>query len=328
MAKLISFSDHEFPDLEILSNNINSALRENKSFHEQITILNREPNSLASTFPSEIITCQLSGGRQLKILCKYAVGRINNTHGHQNGLSYEADVYRYLLQSLPISSPALLGVYLNQVHDELWLILEYFDNSSLVKDYPELDAMQAAANWLARFHRFGESLLSRNAPTFLNSYNVEYYLGWAERTSHFAGDLHQQFPWLARICNRYRQIITTFFESPSVIIHGEYYTNNIIFSEGKIYPIDWESAAVASGEIDLASLIENWPPDFENKAIDEYLRIRWPDGPPADFYNRLDTAKLYWHFRWLGDRLEWTTNEKDRWRFEEIQRLGERLELT
>jgi hypothetical protein len=328
MAKLMSFSDHKFPDLETLTNNINSALRENKSIHEQVTILNRESNSFASTFPSEIITCQLSDGRQLKILCKYAVGRINNTYCHQNGLFYEADVYRYLLQSLPISSPALLGVYLNQVHDELWLILEYFDNSSLVKDYPELDAMQAAANWLARFHRLGELFLSRNAPTFLNSYNVEYYRGWAERTSHFGGNLHRQFPWLASLCSRYDQVINTFFESPSVIIHGEYYTNNIIFSEGMIFPIDWESAAIAIGEIDLASLIENWPPDFETKAINEYLRMRWPEDPPPNFYYRLDAAKLYWHFRWLGDRFEWTANKKDRWRFEEIHRLGERLGLV
>jgi hypothetical protein len=70
-----------------------------------------------------------------------------------------------------------------------------------------------------------------------------------------------------------------------------------------------------------------WPPDYESAAKAEHQKARWPEGTTADFEHKLDAAKLYWHFRWLGDRPEWTTKEEDLWRFEEIHLIGERLGL-
>jgi hypothetical protein len=34
-------------------------------------------------------------------------------------------------------------------------------------------------------------------------------------------------------------------------------------------------------------------------------------------------ARMYLMFRWLGDRPEWTTHERLRWRFHELQRLAD-----
>jgi thiamine kinase-like enzyme len=318
---------HQYPDLQTLADNISITLSDYFSLNGQVNILAREENSLVSTFPSEIVTCQLADGSKYKILCKYAVERSNNSYGHQNGLSYEAKVYRHVLQPLKVSSPKFYDSHHNSINEETWLILEYFDNSLLVKDSRDRCVMQAAANWLGRFHRLNESLLSRASLPFLNRYDAEYFLGWADRTSLFADHLHQRFPWLASLCKRFDQTVVTLLKPPLIIIHGEYYTNNIILSEGKIYPIDWESAAFGIGEIDLASLTEKWPSDFVNAAKAEYQRARWPEGTPADFEHKLHAAQLYWHFRWPGDRPEWTTKEKDIWRFEEIRLLGERLGL-
>ena len=100
---------------------------------------------------------------------------------------------------------------------------------------------------------------------------------------------------------------------------------NIMYSRKTIYPVDWESAAVAIGEIDITSLTENWPPEFREVAMAEYQLVCFPEGPPANFERRFDPAQLYWHFRWLGDRPEWTTDEKYLWRFAEIRILGEQL---
>ncbi len=114
---------------------------------------------------------------------------------------------------------------------------------------------------------------------------------------------------------------------PPAIIHGEYYPNNILFCQGTIYPVDWEAAAVAIGEIDLVSLMEGWPPEFVRKAKVEYQSARWPAGPPADFERKLETAQLYWLFRWLGDRPDWTHQKKALKRFERLRSIGERLGL-
>ena len=45
------------------------------------------------------------------------------------------------------------------------------------------------------------------------------------------------------------------------MIHGEYYPHNILFQSGVVRPVDWETAALAPGEIDLATLCEGWPPE-------------------------------------------------------------------
>ena len=153
------------------------------------------------------------------------------------------------------------------------------------------------------------------------------YLGWAERTSRFAGDLHHRFPWLATLCKRFEDILDILLDPPSLIIHGEYYPGNVLFLNGPVYPIDWESTAVAAAEIDLASLIEDWPTETARLCILEYQTTRWPEGAPADFARRLEAVQVYWHLRWLGDRPAWTHQEQALTRFERLKNLGERFEL-
>jgi hypothetical protein len=141
-------SHQQYPDLQTLTENISSTLSNDCSPNEQVSILAREPNSLASTFPSEIVTCQLADGSELRVICKYSVERSYNTYGHQNGLSYEAKVYRHVLQPLQISSPKYYGAHQNSISGETWLILEYFDKSMPVMYSRDLNVMQAAAHWL------------------------------------------------------------------------------------------------------------------------------------------------------------------------------------
>lgn len=169
--------------------------------------------------------------------------------------------------------------------------------------------------------------LSPDLLPFLHRHDAEHYLGWAARTSRFAGSLHHRFHWLATLCKRFEDVVETLSEPPLVIVHGEFYPNNILFRQGTIYPVDWESTAVAIGEIDLASLTERWSSTIVERCRAEYLSARWPDGPPADFDQKLDVAKLYWRFRWLGERPDWTTEEKSRWRFDQLRTIGERLGL-
>lgn len=269
----------------------------------------------------------MADGNELRLLCKYTDGRSHNSYGHRGGVTYEAEVYRQVLQPLPVSTPTFYGAHKDAITGEMWLILEYSDKSLPVEDSPDPAVLQAAARWLGRFHKTNESLRSTASLPSLNRHDAEYYLGWAERTSLFAGHLHQRYPWLTTLCQRFEEVVVTLLEPPAIIIHGEYYPNNILFCQGTIYPIDWEAAAVVIGELDLASLTENWPPEFVREAKAEYQSARWPEGPPADFERKLDAAQLYRLFRWLGDRPERTTHEKELSRFEQLSTMGERLGL-
>jgi hypothetical protein len=321
------------PNLQTLTVGLTSVLR------SQVTILDRQPNSYTTSFPSEIVRCRVDDGSELLLFCKYAAGgRPDSAYGHRGGVAYEAAVYRYLLQPSRVSTPTCYGTYTDLSTGDSWLILEYLGAHLRVYHATETPAgpMGLAARWIGQFHRVSGERLSHVPMPFLIRYDAEYYLGWVRRTSLLAGHLHQRFPWLRMLCERSEEFIAPLLMSPLPVIHGEYYPSNVLFRGGTIYPVDWESAAVAAAEIDLAALTENWPAEIARRCELEYQRIRWPEGAPADFERRLCAARLYLQFRWLCDEFTkkstgserpiWSHEAKDPlYRLEQLRSLGERL---
>jgi thiamine kinase-like enzyme len=100
---------------------------------------------------------------------------------------------------------------------------------------------------------------------------------------------------------------------------------NILYRRGTVYPVDWESAAIGAGEIDLATLTEGWPEKVVEQCEMRYQQVRWPEGPHADFRQTLNAARLYLPFRWLGDRPEWTDHESAQRSIQRLRSLGEQL---
>jgi thiamine kinase-like enzyme len=134
-------------------------------------------------------------------------------------------------------------------------------------------------------------------------------------------------PWLAPLCAELERLAVTLVDQPTTVIHGEFTPHNVLIRNGQAYPVDWESAAVAFGEIDLACLTDKWPADVRDACEAAYQSARWPTGVPDDFHRRLNLARLYWDFRWLGDRPEWTSSERVGPRFDHLRSVAERLGL-
>jgi hypothetical protein len=317
----------QLPDSQTLAYRLSAVLNSSGPSGDRVIILARESNPHRSTYPSEVVNCRLANGSEVRLLCKYATRRRHDPYGHRRGVTYEAEVYHHVLKSLPVCAPTFYGLHKDAITDVAWFILEYIDKAVRVQDSRDPALMYAAARWLGEFHQANESRLSIAALPFLHIYDAAYYLGWAARTSQFAGSLHQLFPWLATLCRRFQDVVGCLLDPPAIIIHGEYYPNNILFLHGRIYPVDWESTAVATGEIDLASLVERWPATTVRSCIKAYISARWPHGAPAGFEQKLDVARLYWRFRWLGERPDWTNERKSQWRFHELRSIGQRLGL-
>lgn len=315
-----------FPDLETLRAVLESILRGDGSLARQLIILSRHPNIHSSTFASEVVTCRFDDGSEVQLLCKYGVGFADNGPA-RHGVPYEVEVYRQVLRRLPCSTPRFFGSYQDEITGRTWLVLEYLDSYLRVDQTPDPDALRLAARWIGQFHAAGEVLLAKTAFSFLNTHDVDYYLGWARRTEMYTSQLRHHFPWLATLCERLAAYVAPLLAARPAIIHGEFYPQNVLFRDGIVYPVDWESAALAAGEIDLASLTQRWPSDLARQCNLEYQRARWPDGPPADFDAVLGAARLYWSLRWLGDRPEWTVHGSSRWYFEQLRAEGERAGL-
>ena len=328
MSKIDSQQPTLFPDLQSLTAGLKSVFSRNGSSSDRLVVLDRQSNIHKATFPNEIVTCQLDDGSEVQLFCKYSAGRDHNVYGHRGGVAYEAAVYRYVLRPSEATIPAFYGAYTDPTTSQTWLLLEYLDKSVWFAMAPDSAGRNAAARWIGRFHAINEARLSSVPMPFLNVYDDEYYFGWARRTLIFARDLDQRFPWLAPLCERFEEFIPHLLALPRTVIHGEYYKKNVLFHNETIHPIDWESAAIALGEIDLATLTDSRrPTEIVRQAELEYQQARWPEGAPPDFEERLTAARLYMQFRWLGDRPEWTLDPSALLRFERLRSAGEQLGL-
>jgi len=315
----------KLPDVQTLSIALTSIFRSNGHSGDQVTVIDRKPNVFASTFPSEIVTCKFGNGKGLRLFCKYENSWNHEAFGHRGDIAYEVEVYRQILRLSDASTPVFYGAYKDMNTGKTWLVLEYLDKSVYVSQSSDTDAMKHAARWIGEFHRRNEETQSRVVMSSLKTYDRAYYLGWSRRTLQFAQHLHSRFTWLPILCERFEECVGILLSAPRTVIHGEYFPKNILYRNRVIFPIDWQSGAIASGEIDLASLTEGWPLEIVHECEHEYEQWRWPNRSPSDFRKVLDVARLYWLFRWLGDRPEWTAGLIHF--FKRLELMGERLGL-
>lgn len=289
----------------------------------RVRILERSLHHYASTFRGEVVRCSTGDGRELSLYCKYGAGPVPPERGVRGGVRYEADVYRRVLAPLQVSAPHFHGAYEDDETGLTWLLLGLVEGLRISTGRELI----AAARWLGDFHARGAALANGVEAAFLIRYEPNLVSGYARRTMEFAPDRNSS-AWLPSVCERFEtELIRALVDEP-VVIHGEYYRHNILSRRGKIFPVDWESAALAAGEIDLAHLVEAWSSRSVASALRAYRTARWPAGAPPDFERRLDIARLYVHFRWLGDRQDWTGEEDSGWRLADMRRVAGRLGIV
>lgn len=321
------------PDLETLTAGLTATLR-NGCVPRRVRVLQRRPPRFMSTFPNEIVTCLLPNGRRRRVFIKYEGDRFHNCFGHRGGVAYEAQVYQRLLNAVPEFHPKCLGAHHDPQACGTWLILEFVYRAVRVSDlsYHQSTAQARArtqsARWLAGFHAAFESWGRDPAFSFLKRYDAAYYRGWASRTFEFAAPLRPRFPWLTTLEDCGDAWFAPLLMPPLTLIHGEFYARTVLVREEKLFITDWESAA-APGDIDLATLSggKHWRGPIARQCEREYQRVRWPEGTPADFKRRLDAARMYLHFRWLGERPEKAVSEKNLWRYQHLRAVAKRSGL-
>ena len=323
------------PDLPTLTDRLAAALVGDDSSRHPLKVLQRKLPRFMSTFPNEILTCQLADGRKRRVFIKYEAGHGHRSHGHRGNVAYEAEVYQRLLRSLQDFRPKCLGVSADPTSSDTWLILEYVYNSVRVSDLSfhrstrQPHALVASARWIGQFHAAHEGRVAEPSLAFLKRYDAKYYRGWAQRTFEFARPLRVRFPWLVKLRNSGDEWFASLLAAPPTVIHGEFYAKTVLIRSESLFMVDWESAAVAAGEIDLASLTEGtgWPLKLVRQCERAYQHARWPEAAAAQFHQTLEAARIYLHFRWLGEQPEKAVSEKSLWRYRHLRWAAKTLGL-
>ncbi|MGA2253178.1 MAG: hypothetical protein ABSG53_00830 [Thermoguttaceae bacterium] len=259
-------------------------------------ILQRATLPAGSSADREIVTCRMPDGSLRQLFCKFGPFEVQQVP-HRFGVAYEAQVYDQLLSAWQDGVPHLHGAFLDDATQTFGLALDYLESATPLQQLPEPEAgLMAAARWIARFHRWSETAA---VPSFLHRYDTEFYRGWMQRAGHFTRCLHERYPWLPDLCERCQRRLPALLPL-ATIIHGEYQANNILVCNGRNMSTDWESAALAAGEIDLASLTWGWDGDLVALCEQQYCLARWPDGAPDDYALRLTAARVFLHLRRFG----------------------------
>ncbi|MDQ3953107.1 MAG: hypothetical protein M3279_09130 [Actinomycetota bacterium] len=310
------------PDLATVRKGLASVLGHDANDFE---IVERSVSVLASTYVNEVVRCRRRDGFEFRLFCKYSGGRGDNAYGHRGSVGYEGLVYGAVLRGLPVTTPRFMGTYRLGDSGDTCLVLEHLEGVTPLTWRKDVGSFERAARWIAEFHSLNEARVDDPNFSFLRSYDEVYYLGWVGRTRLYSSSLRHRYPWLEPLCGRTPSTFRLLLEGPQTIVHGEFYGKNVVAADDTVWPVDWESAARAAGEIDLASLTERWPEDVVLRCERAYRETKWPGGAPAEHSKRLDVARLYLALRWLGDRAEWTRSSEATHRFEELRSLGERL---
>lgn len=262
-----------------------------------VAIVARRPNEYASSSPGEIVTVRLPTGAELDLFVKHARAA-DPAPRCRHGVEYCALVNRHLVDRLPLPHATALGLVHVGEPPAPALVVEHVGRSLRVGEAPDESGVVAAAEWCGRFHAWGETVLDDPALAFLVRHDESYYRAWADRALAIAAAVGATPPWLERACAGFGAHAAVLAAAPRTTIHGEFGPQNVLWSDGEIRPVDWESAAVGPGEVDLATLLFGWPAATVERSIAAYWRARGTP-PQVTFAKTWAAATLHTAFRWV-----------------------------
>jgi hypothetical protein len=225
----------------------------------------------------------------------------------------ERTTYESLLSQFPLGTAQYLGSF--AARDGIrYLLLERLDGIPLWQ-CERFDAWRSAALWLARLHTsIGATCACRSeAGPHLLIYDRGFFDQWLRRAIAFQTGSVEEMRVLAR---HHDAIVHRLLELPRTFIHGEFYAANVVVAAGAqgaesiVRPVDWETAAIGPGLVDLACLLAGrWTDDERADVADIYFRElarRGVDVPPREQYLMdLDFCLVHLSIRNLGWSRDW-----------------------
>jgi hypothetical protein len=274
-----------------------------------VTIVSRRPNDYFSSSVTESVGLDLPDGGRREVFLKYGRAAPDPEPRCRHDASYCGLVYDRIVHHLPVATVRSHGLAAVGDPPVAVLVLEHLADALRVNEAPDDAGLVAAAAWCGRLHAWGGNATADPAFAFLARYDLGYYRAWAARARRLAAAAGPVPRWLDRACAAFDDRAPALVAAGCTIIHGEYGPQNVLWRDGSVHPVDWESAAVGAGEIDLATLVFDWPADTVRRATDAYWRARGI-AAPRDFAAVFAAATLYTCLRWLpdpaqGDEVGW-----------------------
>jgi hypothetical protein len=190
-----------------------------------------------------------------------------------------------------------------------WLLMEWVGSVDLGQVGSRTVWCESASR-LARMHAWGESRvadLSRGSPVRWD--DPALHVQWARRAAAERNDP------LAPLWRQYQVVADRLAAMPKTLVHGDLNASNVLVNragdETRIRFIDWETAGVGPGLIDLASLTSGRLPQRHGAEMVAAYRVglagsRLGSLSAAEFDHALDWCRLALAVQWLGWSPGWS----------------------
>lgn len=278
-----------------------------------VTSIVRAPYGYATSFAMEEVQVTLADGRVLDLLLKdLAWDRLLPEAAATKPLALydplrEIDAYRRLLAPAGIGPP-LAGARADG--DGCWLLLAKVPGIELWQ-VGDPAVWQGVAAWLARFHgRFAGKLdevraahprlleLDRRSDTALLTRAREVLVASA----------HPLALDLVRALERGDAVVERLAGLTPAFVHGELYPSNVLVASGpplRVWPVDWEMAAIGPPARDVAALTTGWEPDLRSAMLSAYAAACEHPLPLDELAAQVDLCSLQLALQWIGWSETW-----------------------
>jgi len=229
----------------------------------------------------------------------------------------EIHIYREVLSQYQLGTPIYFAAITDSPRERYWLFLEKVPGVELYQ-IGDFALWQQVAQWLARFHLLGPKLRLLASEARLLHWNRKHYWRSLERAR---ACVHERNPNdtalvdMERIARVYERVVEQLTSYPPTLIHGEFYASNVLVAESsrgvRVCPIDWETAGIGPGLLDLAALVAGRWTDEQREGLAtaywESLPKSWPVAQGfCSFQRTLMCARLALAVQLLGRTREWT----------------------
>lgn len=254
-----------------LSRFVETALARRPETNSALCRLERTPSAYCSSFAIEVLTAHFDDGSQLELMFKDLSwnGLLERARRIRPPFAYEASreirVYREILPVARLGTACCFGALIDPGRQRYWLLLEKVQGEPLC-NIGDFSLWCAVARWLANMHvQLAEAAVHHQRNGWIPACDESYWNAWIGRAEHLAcQNKHSELSrltagqrnWLSQCARRAARRLSCL---PSTLVHGEFYASNILVRDcggrTRICPIDWETAAVGPGVIDLAALV-------------------------------------------------------------------------
>jgi len=294
----------------------------------RIQRIDRRLSDYRSSFSLEALDVQLDDGSSLAVMFKnlspHALSdeaRLARPNADYDPLR-EIQVYRDVLSQYQLGTPIYLAAITDSKRELYWLFLEKVPGIELYQ-VGDLALWQQAAQWLARFHSLGPNLRLLASEACLLDWNRSHYWKGLERARAYLHQRHAEdsaaLSDMETIANVYEGVVGQLTAFPQTFIHGEFYASNVLVHESttgvRVCPVDWETAGIGPGPLDLAALVAgSWTDEQRAKLATAYWESLPKSSPVVQSFHLLERAlmcaRIALAVQLLGRSQEWNAPQE------------------